>query len=79
MLFHGRDVQLAVELVFGVTLTSNFERRSFRQSGIAFAAAVDHLSRVTYDEARMLGQSLRDAAEPVASPRLAGNAGQLRP
>ncbi len=79
VLFHGRDVQLAVELIYGVALTDKFERRSFRQGGVALAAAVDHLSRVSFDEARLLGQSLRDAAEPVAAPRSAGRADQLRP
>jgi len=79
VLFHGRDVQLAVEHIYGVALTASFERRSFRDSGTVLAAAVDHLSRVSFDEAGMLGRLLSDAADPVAATRLAGRAGQLRP
>lgn len=77
ILVHGRDVQLAVERLYGVGLTERFTPRAFRHAGTANAAAVDHLSRVSDDDARMLGRAIREMVEDATA--VPNAARQLRP
>lgn len=80
ILFHGRDVQLAVERIYGVGLSDRFALRAFRNAGTVFAAAVDHMSRVSADDARMLGRAMRDiVTDAAAAARPTAKARQLRP
>ncbi len=76
ILFHGRDVQIAIERVYGVGLSDRFESRSLRDSGTACVAAVDHLSRVSDEDVWKYGVLLR---EKVGCDHPARKAGQLRP